>query len=419
MTANDAADAGALAPDTILVRARTVLVRLTEEDEIGIDVGGERLLAPRVALAVLDAFASPRSVGEVLGTLGSGGAEEWLEASTCILRLAHNGVLVAPGDRAALGTRGWVRPSVHLAMLDDRARTGSFCEALRKIVKPEDVVIDIGTGTGVLAACAAMAGARRVFAIESSGIAEVAARVFAANDVKEKVSLVRERSTRATLPERGTLLVTETIGNDPLDEQLLEIVADAKLRLLEPGARIVPSLLEIFGIAVDIPRSVLERNVFTPRKLEGYRASYGIDFSPLVDHRLSSSEPIMVESGEVATWPLAAPILLASIDLVAPFDTVFSTQSRVTVSRDTQHLGVLLAFRATLAPGIVLSTLPDESDGKSHWAHALFPGFDRPTLVKGQTVTIDYAYDRGVSTVRVFDDEPGPRSTDPRDGQFQ
>jgi hypothetical protein len=88
------------------------------------------------------------------------------------------------------------------------------------------------------------------------------------------------------------------------------------------------------------------------------------------------------------------------------------------VSRDTQYLGVLLAFRATLAPGVVLSTLPDESDGKSHWAHALFPAFDRPTLVKGQTVTIDYSYDRGVSTVRVFDDEAGPRSTDPKDARF-
>ena len=61
----------------------------------------------------------------------------------------------------------------------------------------------------------------------------------------------------------------------------------------------------------------------------------------------------------------------------------------------------MLAFRATLAPGIVLSTLPDDFDRTSHWAHALFPAFDCPAVKGGTSVTIDYSYERGVTTVRV------------------
>ena len=91
-----------------------------------------------------------------------------------------------------------------------------------------DVVVDIGTGTGILATCAALSGARRVHAIESSAIADAAEQVFEKNGVADRVNLVRERSTRVTLPERGDLLVTETIGNDLLDEHLLAIVSDAK-----------------------------------------------------------------------------------------------------------------------------------------------------------------------------------------------
>ncbi len=393
-----------IAPDTVLVRVREVRVRLTDEDEIGLDVGGDQLHAPRIALALLDAFAAPRPVGEVLDAVAIAGAEQRLEAQGCVDEMVRNGVLVVPEERAALRTRGWVRPSIHMLMLDDRTRTNGFCHALRSTVLPDDVVVDIGTGTGVLATCAALAGARKVFAVESSGIAEVAERVFEANGVTERVSLLRERSTRVTLPERATVLVTETIGNDPLDEQMLEIVADAKRRLLVPNARIIPSAIEIYGVAVDIPRTVLERHVFTKRKVASYRSQYGIEFGPLEQHRLSCSEPIMLDSRDVATWPLGEPVLLAAIDMVAPFEPVVSSRVTTRISRDSQYLGVMLAFRATLAPGVVLSTLPDDFDPTSHWAHALFPAFDCPEVKGGSEITIDYAYERGTTTLKVTAD---------------
>jgi precorrin-6B methylase 2 len=394
----------AIGPETVLVRVREVRVRLTDEDEIGLDVGGDQLHAPRIALALLDAFAAPRRVGEVLDAVAIAGAEQRLEAQECVDDMVRNGVLVVPEERAALRTRGWVRPSIHMLMLDDRTRTNGFCHALRSTVLPEDVVVDIGTGTGVLATCAALAGARKVFAVESSGIAEVAARVFEANGVTDRVSLLRDRSTRVTLPERATVLVTETIGNDPLDEQMLEIVADAKRRLLVPNARIIPSAIEIYGVAVDIPRTVLERHVFTKRKVESYRAAYGIDFAPLEQHRLSRSEPIMLDSRDVATWPLGEPVLLAAIDMTAPFEPVVASRVTTRISRDSQYLGIMLAFRATLAPGVVLSTLPDDFDPTSHWAHALFPAFDRPEVKGGAEIAIDYAYERGTTTVKVTAD---------------
>ena len=399
---NDGANLAPIGPATMLVRAQDVLVRLTNEDEVGIDIDGERHLAPRVALHILDAFSVPRSVNEVLASVPSSGPEHTVELATCIEDLADRGILIDPDSRGEEATRGWVRPNVHLSMLDDRARTKGFCDALRLTVKPEDVVVDIGTGTGILATCAAKAGARQVYAVESSGIAEVAARMFEANQVAERVMLVRRRSTSATLPELASVLVTETIGNDPLDEQLLEIVADAKHRLLAPGARIIPSAIQIYAVAVDIPRTLLEKHVFTKRKLEAYEAAYEMDFSVLADHQLSSTEPIMVDSRDVATWPLGPPMLLAEIDFSKDFETWIATRAQVTVSRDTQYLGILLAFRAKLADGIVLSTLPDDFDPTSHWAHALFPAFDHPVLAKGDTVDVEYSYDRGTTMVRVF-----------------
>lgn len=392
--------------DTILVRTREVLVRLTNEDEIGVDLGGERFVVPRIGLAILDGFASPRSVSEVLESVALRDSEQALEGFACIEHLVERGALVRPDALPAPTTRGWVKPAIHLSMLDDRARTSGFCHALRSMVGPDDVVLDIGTGTGVLATCAALAGARQVYAVESSGIAEVAERMFVANGVADRVKLLRERSTSITLPERATVLVTETIGNDPLDEQILELVADAKSRLLAPGARIIPAGIDIYAIAVDIPRTVFERHVFTQRKVDGYREAYGMSFDPLVGHRLSTAEPIMLDSRDVATWPLAQPVLLASIDFAAPYEQVVTRTAHVEISRDAQYLGIMLAFSATLCPGTVLSNLPADFDHLSHWAHALFPAFDCLSLPKSTRVAIDYMYDRAVTSVRVTKDAP-------------
>jgi len=407
MSADERGETAHIDADTMLVRSPDVLVRLTNDDEVGIEREGESHLAPRVALAVLDAFSVPRSVREVLASLPSSGPEHAAELSICIEDLADRGILVDPALAVDQGTRGWVRPHVHLTMLDDRARTQGFCEALRATVTPSDVVVDIGTGTGILATCAAQAGARRVYAVESSGIAEVAARMFESNGVAERVTLVRRRSTSATLPELASLLVTETIGNDPLDEQLLEIIVDAKQRLLAPGARIIPAALQIYAVPVDIPRPLLEKHVFTARKLEEYRAAYGMDFSVLADHQLSSTEPIMVESKEVARWPVGPPVLLAEIDFGKPFETWLASRAVVTATREARHLGIVLAFRAKLAEGIVLSTLPGDVTKANHWAYALFPAFELPSLAKGETAFVEYSYDRGTTMVRVTR-EPSP-----------
>ena len=45
------------------------------------------------------------------------------------------------------------------------------------------------------------------------------------------------------LPERADLLVAEVIGNEPLEEEILETMLDARHRLLKPGARMIPHAL--------------------------------------------------------------------------------------------------------------------------------------------------------------------------------
>jgi hypothetical protein len=57
-------------------------------------------------------------------------------------------------------THGWADPVEHARMFHDDRRTGDYLRALAEAVRPGDVVLDIGTGSGVVAIAAARAGAR-------------------------------------------------------------------------------------------------------------------------------------------------------------------------------------------------------------------------------------------------------------------
>ena len=95
---------------------------------------------------------------------------------------------------------------LHVNMLNDRTRTSGYLASIGKAVRRGDVVLDIGTGTGIYAIAAARAGARHVYAVEAGRIAKAARTLFEANGVADRITLIRGLSTRITLPERADVL---------------------------------------------------------------------------------------------------------------------------------------------------------------------------------------------------------------------
>ena len=242
-----------------------------------IDVG------PR-GFAILAMFSQPIRLDAAIDWLERehGHSTEFAPTLSVLNMLIEEGALVTPGaDRTP--TSGWADPVEHARMLHDERRTGDYLTALTAAVRPSDVVLDIGTGSGVLAVAAARAGARHVYAVEASDIADVAERVFARNGVRDRVTLIPGWSRQIELPEPADLLVAEVIGNEPLEEEILETTLDARRRLLAPGARLIPNALTLLARPVLLPETDIRQRAFGREALKRWQTLYDMDFGPLLE----------------------------------------------------------------------------------------------------------------------------------------
>ena len=365
------------------------IVRVIRHDET-VECG------PR-GLVILDAFAHPIAVGDALRQLEGrvAGAQDWMDVTASIVRLHQSGVLheVERASESPVADGAFGDPTVHAMMLNDRARTGGFLKAIGRVVRPGDVVLDIGTGTGVLAVGAARAGAGRVYAIEAGAMAGVARGVIEANGVADRVAVVEAWSTQLKLPERADVLLAEIIGEQPFQERVLEVTRDARARLLKPEARLIPSRLRVYGRPVGIPAEFLASRLLTAATVDRWRAWYGLEFGPLVEAASGLSHVLMLDPESARSLPsIGEPLLLADVDL-ATFEEVKIASTLISRATTSGELnGVVVFFELDLAPSEVLSTDPHRTTNASSWRNPAWFFAEPVALAPGDPFEVSMSY---------------------------
>ena len=170
------------------------------------------------------------------------------------VELCDQALALAPGDREfAIRAHVFLAagvPTWHFDIVRDAARNEAYEAALRRAIKPGSRVLDIGTGTGILAMMAARAGAAEVFACEMNPmVARAAAEIVAANGLADRIRVIPKHSNAldadADLGGRVDIVVSEIVTNDILGEEVLDAHERAVRDLLVPGGQVIPA----FGIA--------------------------------------------------------------------------------------------------------------------------------------------------------------------------
>lgn len=273
-----------------------------------------------------------------------------------------------------------MRIEYHRTLIADGVRNAALFAALKQLIRPgESIVADIGAGTGLLAVMASRLGAKAVYLYEAAETAAVAAKVIRANRLKN-CELFACRSTEFADPPQADVVVSETLGNYAIEEDIIETMADARARHLKPGGALIPSHIVQHIAPVTSPRFDTELRAWD-RVGEGLPIA--IDLAPA---RTLSLNNIYVRT--------IAPADLLGADAAAEWDRIpLGTDQGSTrkgeaawTMRSAETIyGLALWWTAQLAPGVLLSTAPEAP--ATHWEQLYLPFLEPVRAGQGETLT--------------------------------
>lgn len=137
---------------------------------------------------------------------------------------------------------------IHREMIGDFARTFTYRKAILNNYNSiyQRAVLDLGAGTGILSMFCAQAGARKVYAVEASDVAEVAKKVVSSNKVDDQVTVIQSKVEDAILPEKVDVIVSEWMGYMLLYESMLQSVIFARDKWLKKDGVLLPEKARMF-----------------------------------------------------------------------------------------------------------------------------------------------------------------------------
>lgn len=140
---------------------------------------------------------------------------------------------------------------MHEIMLTDKVRMDAYFKAIQKHIKEGDVVLDFGTGIGILSFFASLKKPSKIYAIDRSDFIENAKLVAEKNGIKN-IEFVKINSKDFKIKQKVDIILQEHIGKYFFNEKMIENVVDLRNRLLKKNGKILPNKFELFIVPVKI-----------------------------------------------------------------------------------------------------------------------------------------------------------------------
>lgn len=257
-------------------------------------------------------------------------------------------------------------------MVLDEVRTGAYRNAIFQVVKKGDVVVDIGSGSGILALFAAKAGAGKVYAVEKSRAVEFIYAHVKENEFEDIIEIIHadiESLDKSNFKETPNVIISEMLGNFAPCENLHDIYLKAKT-LAQPETVTIPlSYKMIFAPAN--PR-IFGNHYSKLKNINGVSLNYMMNriYSSPFFHWLSIEELVGPE------------IEGCKIEVCSPQSKSYSSLLQAT--KDSIVTAISVSFIAELTSNIFLSS--SVKNYSQSWPQTIFPLFPSLYCKKGDSI---------------------------------
>ncbi|MEO9873500.1 MAG: TfuA-like protein [Anderseniella sp.] len=289
-------------------------------------------------------------------------------------------------------------PRWHFAMLNDDLRSEAYDNAIRKAVRPGDVVLDIGTGSGLLAMLAARAGASHVYACESVGsIAQKARDIIAANQLSDRITVLQKRSTDLVvgtdMPGQADVLVSEIVDRNLLGEGIVPTLEHALRTLTKPDAKIIPQSGRLLISAFECDDLFSAYNVDVVA---------GFDVSLFNEFSLCGSNTVMNLSGYTLNR-LSEPEVAFDFCFAQPDFAAQKKIIQIKTARPGMLHGMVCWFELFLDDDNTVDNRPGRPG--SSWSHEVYLLTTPRPLQSDETVQVRVSHDMTSFQFELADDD--------------
>ncbi|KAF3486769.1 hypothetical protein F2Q69_00057645 [Brassica cretica] len=263
-------------------------------------------------------------------------------------------------------------------MLKDVVRTKTYQNVIyqNKFLIKDKVVLDVGAGTGILSLFCAKAGAKQVYAVECSQMADMAKEIVKANGFSDVITVLKGKIEEIELPTpKVDVIISEWMGYFLLFENMLDSVLYARNKWLVDGGIVLPDKASLFLTAI-------EDSEYKEDKIEFWNSVYGFDMSCI--KKKAMMEPLVdtVDQKQIVTDSR----LLKTMDIskMSSGDASFTAPFKIVAQRNDYIHALVAYFDVSFT---MCHKLLGPKSRATHWKQTVMYLEDVLTICEGETIT--------------------------------